>query len=212
MIEHSFACYLVFKDPEMPNPPPLLLQRSLFKIMQPTLVITDGENARAQVRTTTKHLEVLTHCKSVTLPREDPSNERARAMVEYWREHSWLGCMSADGIDPNLPVLTRLSGGFGAWRGTLRQPEESVQEHAHASWIKAKTALKIGLLASASLPTMMDTVHKVKEERVEMEKKQRKKLNANGKFEANSRAALMQEVQKEKSALSRGTPRTARSR
>jgi len=147
--------FVILKDPDAPSMPTKLLN-TMHMIMHPTLVLMEGgAKASPQQRATTRLLEAsITRysCPSFDGPTPDLTKDMTRKVIEFFRESSWVGALTSDGTDPEKPVITRLTGGINAWRGTQTKQEEkkSAKEKAKKFWARLRIAYKLGAFFKGS--------------------------------------------------------------
>ena len=155
--QEKLTSYLIAKDPDCSNIPSKL-QNTMHMIMQPTLVLLDGgaqvpPERRASARVLEASITRYACPDMANVPSGEVHSVMIDKVVDFFRESSWVGCLSTDGTDQEKPVITRLTGGINAWKGLQTKQEEkkkTAKEKAKKCWARIRICYKLGVFEPES--------------------------------------------------------------
>ena len=132
----------------------------LHSMLHPTLIPWDPDGNLVHVKTVRNLNSVLpqvsSHKVSLAANPKFYQADLARVMMEWFSSHEWHGAMAGFGDSQKLALLTRLAGGFDAWRGERRgsMMRESRMSRRFSSLGRRKSSSKLddelGALPTAS--------------------------------------------------------------
>uniref|UniRef100_A0A7S3BNC8 Uncharacterized protein n=1 Tax=Haptolina ericina TaxID=156174 RepID=A0A7S3BNC8_9EUKA len=145
----SISSYLVLRDPDGVRE-----GVPIHRVQHPTLVLSDSEKANAKIKATIKKLAY--ELQQLTVPKlkfdgASASKEMANAFVDMCRASSWMGAVSTDGTDSSAPLLTRLTGGVNAWKGTRVEYVEPMHSKIKRYWSRVRSAVRLGTFTEGGI-------------------------------------------------------------
>ena len=141
----SLSSFLVLRDPEVKETLPL------HSVLQPTLLLADTSPSTDKSPPCHASARKLTaEMQQISWPRSRPEvtevKETAAMLVDFFQMNNWMGIMPTDGADESLALLTRLTGGLRAYKGTRVRSEQPMAVRVSNYWTKIRASVRLGTL------------------------------------------------------------------